>query len=344
MGCIWLKKDGCKGLGGQSVGYWGRDIYKTINAESVINKELVNLRDQIAAGGIRAELWLGVTTGNTCSCYKESQRSADRKCKSCHGVVGGLVPGYLKWGYETLWMSATDDDITLTDVKITTDIHTGKIILEDGKLEGMIESGDKFFNRSAFGSLWEVDPVSFIRINQYSSSTVEYSLDSGSTWKDISNLPIENPVSGVIRFRAILRRDSASVLSPLFEIVRARYSVVPLSNLRGDTYTNGPWIKIMKNVPKEGVVKSEYGDYPDVSGMSFWTVGLSAFDSSIEVGSEAEMMRGPNILIKVIDGAFKDKKFIMIDWALSDSMGFTVVTQSFSLRAVDSVGPMSLVW
>jgi len=344
-GCIWLKKDGCKGLGGQAVGYWGRDIYKTINAEQLTGKELANLRELIEAGGLRAALWLGVQEGNQSSCYKETHRSADRKCKSCHGVVGGLVPGYRKWGYNTLWMAPTDDDITLTNLEVTTQFKSAKVILVGDNLTGTIESGDKPFTRSAFGSYWESDVAAYVRIDAYSSITTEYSLNSGSTWSDISQLAIVNPASGTIRYRATIQRDSAQVLSPLFEIVRARFAEVPLSHQRIDgSYFDGPWIKVMKSTPKASIVKGESGDVPSVAGLSFWTVGLSAFDSRIEVGSDGEKLEGPNVVIELLDGTFKNDKFILIDWSLSDPRGFVTMTQTFNARAEDGVGPLSLVW
>ena len=341
----WLSKDGCKGLGGSAVGYWGRDINKRICCDNTTGKELTNLRDEVNLAGINAAIWIGVTEGNTCGCYKKTYRSADRKCRSCHGVVDGLVPGYLKWGYKTVWMSPVDDGVTLTNVKITTDFHSAKAELENDALEGSIESSDIPFSRTAFGSYWEFDVAEYNRNDTYSSVTTEYSLNSGSTWNSMDQLPTDNPVNGSIRFRSILTRDSESVLSPLFEIVRARYAEIPLSGQQPDgSYDFGPWIKVVKTVPETTIVKSEYGDYPLVNGLSFWTVGLSAFDSRIDVGSEQEKLEGPNVVVEFLEGTFANDRFAMLNWALSDPRGFTVMTQTFKVRAEDSVGPLSLVW
>ena len=345
MTALWLTKDGCKGLGGSAVGYWGRSINCRVNADNTTGKELANLREELDIAGLRVALWVGTLSGNTCSCYKKTHESADRKCRTCHGVVGGLVPGYLKWGYNTVWMSPVDSDVTLTNVEITREFKSSKIQLVSGSTEGYIESGDKPFNRNAIGSFWEYEEVSYLRNDIYSSVEVSFSLDSGSTWSAISSLSSINPSTGSIRFRATLKRDSSNVLSPFFEIVRARYAEIGLENINSKgEYQTGPFIKVIKNVPEKTIIKSEYGDYPSVAGMSFWTVGLSAFDSRIEVGSDAEKLEGPNIVVEFLDGTFKGDRFILASWALSDPRGFTVMTQTFKVRAEDSVGPFSLVW
>ena len=345
-GCILDNRDGCKGLGGSAVGYWGRDIYKRIASEQVYAKERSLLEDQLASG-LRVELWQGVTSGNQCSCYKQSQRAADRKCGSCHGVVDGYVPGYLKFGYETLWMTAVDSDITMTNVEITNTWKSSKVQLTETALTGVIESGDKAFSRTAIGSQWEYENIDFVRDVDNSSVVVEYSLDSGSTWNSMDNLEIDNPSSGSIRFRATLTRSSVDILSPLFEIVRSRFATIDLGNQIGDgVYRDGPWIKILNSKPFKGSRKSDYGDLPALDGgMSFWTVGLGTFDRSIELGSLDELLSGPNVALRFLDGVLaNDKTYVITNWQHSDPGAYILVTQSFNARVADEVGPYSLLW
>lgn len=338
-------RDGCKGLGGSAVGYWGRSVFRRIKAEQIYQKERALLEDMIAGAGIRVALWQGVESGVKCSCYKESNRQADRKCKSCHGVINGYIPGYLKFGYNTLWMSANDSDVTLTNVEITTTFKSAKAGLVSGALSGTIESPDKAFSRTAIGSEWESNAVSFIRIEGQSGVTVEYSTDSGSTWSDIAQLATENPASGVVRFRATLTRTSADVLTPFFEIVRARYGTIDLRAPRGDgTCTWGPWIRVMNGKPFKGYVKSNYGDYPTIDAMNFWITGLSMFDPSIEKNTSAELLNGPNVIFEILDGALQGERFLMQNWQHSDPGGYQTVSQTFKLRREDPVGPFSLVW
>ncbi len=343
MTCI-DDKNGCKGLGRSAVGYWGRSVFRRLRSEQIINKERALLQDQLSTG-IRTNLWIGVNSGNICNCYKKSNTQADRKCKTCHGVINGYVPGYLKFGYETFWMSPVDSDVTLVNAEVVNDFKSSKVALAEGALEGYIESGDKIFSRVVFGSFWEYDVASYLMYEDNSSVVLEFSLDSGSNWFDISELSVLNPVSGTIRFRATLLRDNEDILSPYFEIVRARYSKVPLRvESNNGSYLFGPWILILNSKPFKNYLKSEYGDYPSIDGMSFWTSGLSYFDPNIVAGSKEELLEGPNIIFELIDGALSGTRYLCTSWQNSDPLGQVIMTQTFSMRRVDPSDPFSLVW
>lgn len=344
MACLTDNRTGCNGLGSSAYGYWGRSVYKRLAEEQEFNRQRALLQDQIAGTGIRTALWIGVKSGEKCSCYKESNQQADRMCRSCYGVIDGYVPGYNKFGYETLWMNGVDTDVTLTDVEITNTFKSSKVQLTSSATTGTIESSDKAFTRSAIGSTWEYEVSSFVRIENLSSVTVEYSLDSGSTWVAISELITANPSSGVIRFRATLSRDTADVLSPLFEIIRARYATISLSGQRSDgTYDFGPHIRIMHSKPYKSYKKSEYGDRPAIDSMNFWISGLGMFNPSIAIGSPEELLNGPDVLIEILDGALAGKRYMLINWMHSDPSA-TLVTQSFTLRVIDPSEPKSLIW
>ena len=336
---------GCKGLGGTAVGYWGRSVFKRLAAEQEFGRQRALLQDQILGTGIRVSLWQGVSSGIKCACYKETNRSADRKCKSCHGVINGYIPGYLKFGYNTLWMSVKDTDVTLTNTQLITDFKSAKIGLIAGAVSGTIESADKSFTRSATGSIWEYESIKFIRIEDDSDVVVEYSLNSGDTWTDIEQLPTANPSSGVIRFRATLSRTSSDIFTPYFEIVRARYSRIDLDEERSEgVYTYGPFIRIMNSRPFRSLLKSEYGDFPNISGMTFWTSGLSMFDSSIEIGSAEELLDNNLTIIEFLEGALAGKRFTVMNGKLGDPAATVIVTQDFNLREVDTIGPRGIVW
>ena len=231
---------GCSNTGNHmAVGYWGRDVHKRIICGQEHAKQRELLTAQIEAGGLRAALWQSNTDGNKCACYKEANDQSDRKCKTCHGT--GSVPGYLKFGYTTVWMSVVDSDITLTNCAVTTEFKSAKVMLSSSATSGTIESGDKAFTRSIVGSTWEYEVSSFVRIAGSSTVVVEYSVDSGVSWTAIASLPTANPASGVIRFRATLTRTSTSVLSPMFEIVRGRFEIIASTDEQPDgTYRHGP--------------------------------------------------------------------------------------------------------
>ena len=339
----WSRGNGCNGLGSGAVGYWGRDIYMRINAEQEQAKQRVLLMNQIQAGGMRFDLWQTVESGQQCSCYKEINRSADDKCMACHGRR--YVPGYLKFGHETLWMSAVDTDVTFTDTEITTEFKSSKVVLSTGALSGTVESGDKAFSRTATGSVWESDVQTYIRIAGQSDVTVEYSLDSGATWLDISGLAAANPASGVIRFRATLTRTSLAVFSPLFEIVRTRYATIDVAAEQPDgTFRMGPWVLLMRSVPVEKRIKNEHGDRLNQDNTKVWTSGLAMFDSAIAAGSTAELLRDNHVVFRALDGVQVGSTYKITDWQLSDPMGYILVQQTFTLRYTDPVGPYNLIW
>lgn len=347
MSCWSDRLSGCQGLGHMAVGSWAREPLLRVIEDQTPQKEAVLLRDQLRIGGLRMELWLGVAESDTnmkCACYKESFQQADRKCSSCHGV--GYVPGYLKWGYETYWMSATDPGLTFVNTEITNTFKSSKVQLTPTSLVGTLESQDFAFSRSAIGSVWEYDSQVFIRDESTSTVVVEYSLDAGSTWADMSTLSTVNPVSGNIRFRVTLSRTALTVRSPLFEIVRARYSRIPLGtfiNPYNNEPRNGPWILAINGYPDQQYVKSEHGDAPQ-GATSFWTSGMSMFDPTVTVGSDDELIHGPNIVVKFLDGVLAGKRYRPTSWKQSDPFGFKVVVQDFQIRESSQVEPYAYVW
>jgi len=346
MSGAWSNRLGCQGLGGNAVGSWAREPLQRIIADQTPQKETALLRDQLRIGGLRLELWLGVddsTVHPKCACYKESFQQADRKCSSCHGT--GYVPGYLKWGYDTHWMSATDAGNTFANTEVTSTFKSSKVQLTGTALTGTIESTDFVFD-NALASGWEAESKVFIRDETNSSITVEYSVDAGATWSPVSGLSAASPATGSIRFRATLTRVSLAIRSPLFEIVRARYSRIPLGKFIND-YTggpvDGPWILAINGYPDQQYIKSEHGDAPQGS-TTFWTGGMSQFDPLVTVGSDDELIHGPNILVQFMDGALAGKRYRPTSWKQADPFAYKIVSQDFQVRVSDPAGPYGSVW
>lgn len=336
---------GCKhGLGHTATGSWARDVYGRVFAEQEHARQRALLQDQLSTGGLRAYLWTAVSVGDVCSCYKQSTNQADRKCSSCHGVIDGYIPGYKKFGYNTLWMAGGDSTVTLTNTEITTLWKSSKIQLTSTATSGTIESVDFAFTRSAIGSVWEYDVDSFVRDAANSSVVVEWSDDSGSTWYPIADLVTTNPSSGTVRFRATLTRTSTGVISPLFSILRARYATIGLAGQDLDgNYREGPWILVLRQPPFVTPEKSEYGDRPLEGSIPLWTAGLGFFDPSITVGSEDELIRKQGTLIEMIDGTLAGNRYAVESVQLSDPFGeFTV--QNFKIRRADPVEPYAGIW
>lgn len=337
----WGEYSGCNGDGGTAVGYWGGSAYRRILAEEEQGRQRALLTSEVLAGGIRSALWQAVTSGDRCGCYKESNQQADRKCYTCHGT--GYVLGYRKFGYNTLWLSGSDSTATFVNVVPTIGFKTASVQLAESAVVGTVTSPDFTFSRTATGSAWEVDSQTTVREPLSSSVVVEYSLNAGRTWSDISLLPTANPASGTIRFRATLSRDDADVLSPFFEIVRARYATISLADQIGESYRRGPWILAMRDIPFRQTKKQDWGDIPINSGEHFWTVGLSEFDSSIASKSSGEALSG-NAFIEFLDGIATGTRHIITSWQVSDPFAYVIVSQTFTTRIADVVGPYSLVW
>jgi hypothetical protein len=326
---------GCKGYGSTAIGYWGRDIYRRIAAEQSQARQRVLLQDQLMAGGLRAELYLGVEEGPKCKCYKESTKQSDRKCFTCHGT--GKAPGYEKFGYQTFWMSSSDEGLIFHNTEVSTKFKSATILLSEGQTAGHVESLDMSFGRDIINSVWEYDDKYLLRDKGNSSILVKYSLDSGLTWKNISNLPTENPSAGLIRFKAELSRSSANILSPFFEVVKARYARIPTHERWG------PWILVLNNKPTRRKIKTDYGDQPLQEGLGMWTTGLSMFDPDISPNSEGELISGPFAFIRLLDGVLKGNTYAINSWQQSDPRGYLVV-QNFDTRFADEHDPLSLVW
>lgn len=332
--CPYDYRTGCNGVPGgyTAVGYWGRDIHRRIIAEQTIAKELVLLREQIKAGGIRAYMWKGAQSGTECMCYKKTNQQADRKCSTCYGKR--YVPGFLKFGFNTFWMSASDEGLTLSNTEKVSEFKSSKISLVTGALTGTVECGDMPFNRTAAKSYWEQQAIFYTRLPDDSGVSIEYSTNSGVTWKDINSLVVESPVSGNIRFKATLTRSSADILSPMFEIVRARYSTIDID----DENRFGPWVLLMKSIPVGRLTKSDRGDLLIQNNTKVWTSGMSMFDPTVVIGSKDELLEGHDIMFEIIDGARQGDKYVMGDWQGSDPFAQILVSQTFTVRYVDPVG------
>ena len=127
--------------------------------------------------------------------------------------------------------------------------------------------------------------------------------------------------------------------------MRARYATIDLSGQQDDgTYRRGPWILIAKSPPEQQEKKDEHGDRPLQEGLSFWTAGLGMFDPTIQYGTDEELIRGPEVLIKVLDGAMAESRYIATSWKWSDPFGYKIVQQMFRIRAESPEGMHSLVW
>jgi hypothetical protein len=172
-----------------AVGYWGNSMRCRISQDQTVQKMRALLQDQLLGGGLKVDLWMSVhdvrdgevaASGTLrCTCVKTSGEHADRRCFSCHGI--GYVPGYLKFGYNTIWVSSASPGLTLHGTQINTVLKPNRYELQNGVLSGTIETPDLLYTRELPDFTWEARSDGVVKDNSAAGITVEFSVDHGAT-------------------------------------------------------------------------------------------------------------------------------------------------------------------
>lgn len=337
-----------------AVGYWGRDMRCRIGQEQTLPKMRALLQDQLLGGGVQAALWLSVhdvRDGDVaapgtlkCSCVKASGQHADRRCLSCHGI--NFIPGYRKFGHETLWAASISPNLQVTDVQLNTTLKPNRIELAPTATTGSIETEDLFFVRLHTNMLWDYRNDYVVKDAANSSVSAFFSVDSGASWLPIASLAMTNPTTGRIRFRIVLQRTSTSVMSPSWEILRARFPTIPVNG------RFGPWILVLKSVSPDKQIQDIRGIQIDSSNNAFWTAPLSFFDCTVNAQSnitatfdENDTLRDP-AFIEFLEGARSAKhsqRWTLTNYTFSDPLGY-LVRQFFQARLAQQEEFTWLVW
>lgn len=337
-----------------AVGYWGRDMRCRISQEQTLPKMRALLQDQLLGGGLQAALWMSVhdvRDGDVaapgtlkCSCVKASGQHADRRCLSCHGI--NYIPGYRKFGYETLWVSSISPGLVKQNVQLNTVLKPNRLELVQSATTGSVETDDLFFTRLHPLMLWEARNDFVVKDAANSSVSAFFSVDGGVTWQPLADIEAANPTTGRIRFRIELQRASTDIVSPSWEILRARFPTIPVKGRLG------PWILVLKTVSPDKENQDLRGAQIDSSNNAFWTGPLSMFDCSVmgqpNVGStldEGDMLRDP-AFIEYLEGVRSVKysqRWSLTNYAFSDPMGY-FVRQFFQARLAQQEEFTWLVW
>ena len=333
-----------------AVGYWGSNMRCRIEQEQTLPKMRALLQDQLLGGGIKAALWLSVhdirdgvdfaDPGTIrCTCVKASGEHADRRCLSCHGI--GFVPGYRKFGYETIWAASVSSSLITTGVALNTVLKPYRYELSPTAIYGRIETPDVFFVKNVPGT-WEARNDYTIKDSTTSGIEATFSIDGGLSWAALEDIAIVNPPTGRIKFRIELRRTSVLVPSPAWEIVRARFASIPEHGPRDSSgnYRLGPWILILKSISPDKEIQDLRGVQIDSQSNNFWTGPLSMFDCSVPTQSgpggyfdESNTIRDPSF-IEFLEGARNAKynqRWSLTNQTYSDPMGY-MVRQFFQAR------------
>jgi hypothetical protein len=312
----------CKVEGSRNaVGYWGRDINTRIEQEQTPEKIQALLQDKIESRGKSVFLWMQATedTPNSliCSCVKDTTERPDVTCSSCYGV--GVIPGYIKFSHETLFMSSIADGLTLIDVEQDTEIKPFRIMLTELATVGTIVSPRlQFSNPLSLDWDYEVVCPNIVDTNTVS---VSFSLD-GINYYPLSEINDngKKPIGiGGIYLKVMMTRTSVEHRSPEFEIIRIRHAM-----------RNDPYIKILRPQVTELPTLMQYGRRTENMAERFWTLPLNYFCPTIPPNTPLARIL-ENSFYERIDGINAGNRFVTLKLSYDEELG-TFTQQSFETR------------
>jgi len=283
--------------------YWGRNPNKVIDQWC----ELDRVRKQVETGRdiiqIRANLWMVINDGVTCSCKKNE--GFDKLCFTCYGT--GFIGGFRKIinFYNTL--SATGSvsynqngvvssisNPLLVNIEQVTDILPFRYRLVDGEGSGTIEwTGLDLSDIYDF----QFDNRAFLRDTDLGTAEVSVDINvDASGYVPITTL-VGNDFVGAhsADVRISLSRSDLSMRSPLFEILRIRGR-----KIKKDV----DYIIISKSRGPEDEAFERTGKIDIESGISgLWTI--------------LEFEITPKALIEMIDSPFTGNRYQLFNFRRS---------------------------
>lgn len=211
--------------------FWGSDIAQITDQWNIMS----GIRDQLSIAlqeaGIKANLWLPISEGWSCTCKKDD--SYDILCSTCYGI--GWRGGYRKYGWRygvcdfERAFYITSDGVEESgsvvydpnEITVVEKIKPYRLGLVDGVLTGVIQ----WFGLSTVDIYdLQYDLRGYIRDKDIGNSSivVEVSIN-GDPYVGIDTI-VGRDFIGVytVDVRVILSRESDKVRTPLFEILRVR--------------------------------------------------------------------------------------------------------------------------
>lgn len=322
---------------GLATGYWGRDPATHIAALQTAERVLALNRDKIFAMGLPFRVWTRVLTPSDprmieCSCFADTTQQSDAPCLSCYG--NRYQPGYLRFGHQTIFSSSIDPTLTLNNLELNKIVAPFRLQLVEGALTGTLTTPTFRLAVQNLGQ-WEAKVDAFIRDQQNNTITSEFSLDQGVTWLPLNTIGQagRNPGMGeFITFRVTLTRTSADVKSPLFEILRARYPIVPSPRTRNPLPANPGDILLLKTWDMERFAREANGTQTNTEGERYWTLPLSFFDEVIDRDTP-EAVLGRDHFVEQVSGPEAGARYIATKHQFSHN--FKIFTrQDFNLRRI----------
>lgn len=316
-----------------AVGYWGRRPDTHVQALQIPEKVLALNFDKIRTLGLAFKLYTRLTglsepRSIQCSCFSDTAQQSDSPCLSCYGMC--YQPGYLKFGHRTLFYSSTHTDMKLNNLQLNTVVTPYRLQLTPTALSGSIVTPPFPIVDINLGT-WEFkldtslrDPANII--------LGEFSIDAGAKYYDLSLLGTVgyNPtITQTIQFRVTLSRPGLNTKSPVFEILRARYPIIP--PLRYSDMNPGE-ILLLKTWDVERYVREKMGNSTENVGQHYWTLPLHFFDRTIDRESK-EAALSKDHFVEEARGPEAGTRYISTKHQYSRTFkAFT--SQSFDLRRV----------
>ncbi len=339
-------------VNGRAPGYWGRDIRCRISSEFVVDKVISQNYDKLVAMGLPYALWREAATvisdAVKCTCFKDTSKQPDIPCLQCYGT--GYIPGYLKFGTQNYWADASNEGTAgegtegpgqgafgetgtwvLSGTTLDKVNRPFRIMLAAGETTGTAISANITIDADDLALKvgdWETKADAFTRDGGANSTiVVEASKDNGVTWFDLEDMETESPTTQ-IKFRVTLTRTSATIKTPMFEIVRARFPT--MRDLVG--VLDEPVIRVIPTWDQEKEVRANTGTRIENTSKRFWTLPLTFFNSLLEQETPfARVM--DDCLVEVRYGGEIGFRYALNDFSYSDTFGkFT--RQEFGMRRV----------
>jgi len=240
-----------------------------ISQDSVINEfgfgqedlwaRLVSRHDELlSTGGIKADLWLQFDSGIRCSCIKDETGQVDQRCPVCYGVR--FVGGFEKYGHQTLNVYGGDLSLTKTNIVFQEKRLPYPLVLDIGQTTGSILSPEYIITNNHGFTGFALTAQNHIRDINKDKITVEYTVDGGATFFDVSDATLLNEPTLKVQFRITMTRNIATEPSPFFHIFKARWK----------SQTETQVLISKKTFPEQRWLES-FGVSVRLDGVTWWT-------------------------------------------------------------------------
>lgn len=270
-------------------------------------ERLVSRHEELLkTGAVQANLYQQLNFGAPCTCKKDETKQVNQRCPICYGAL--FDGGYERLGFNTIYVTGATASIggvrrdglmgasvasipTLTNITILKKFPDHAVI-SDGFTSGTILSPVFQVTKNFGFNGFKLDAFDGLRNLSQNNIKVEFTTDSGVTWKNIVDhvdVCLSDPAFN-IQFRITLTRASATDPSPFFQILRVRFKM----------QQNTVVLVSKKTFPEQRVLES-FGVRVGADGITWWTTPNMGI-----LGGEDVFIQ-ENDIFEVIQGHYKEQ-------------------------------------